>query len=314
MIFGGGTGDGKVNKTWVLTGADGTTGIPQWVELAAVNPPAPHRGHAAAYDPASNRLIVHGGCLGECTPLDYRVHVLSHSNGLGNTPVWTELATAGDPPPARNSHTAVFDPTSNRLIVFGGDDCCGDRFNDTWVLTEANGLGGEATWIRLAPAGEPPAGRAGHFAAFDAAANRMIVFGGVGESTQYGDLWMLSHANGLGGTPRWERCDSGGTLPNGMSQPVLAYDAGNSRLLVFGARDANGFANDLWQVSRAAGLGGPPAWERLAPTGAEPSPRCCAIAVFREATGRMVLVGNGGTTPIDVWALTLAATDGDEGG
>src|SRR2546422_7821931 len=41
-------------------------------------------------------------------------------------PAWIQLATSGGPPPQRKFHSSVYDPSSNRLIVFGGCSA-GDR-------------------------------------------------------------------------------------------------------------------------------------------------------------------------------------------
>ena len=86
--------------------------------------------------------------MGLCTPIDTGVYVLSHANGLGGTPTWDPLNPSGDLPAARIGHTTVYDPKSNRLILFGGGDCCGGSFNDTWVLVNANGMGGPPSWQR----------------------------------------------------------------------------------------------------------------------------------------------------------------------
>src|SRR5207249_10011186 len=145
--------------------------------------------------------------------IDTNAYTLSHANGLGGTPTWTQLRTAGGPPAPRDAPTGVYDPTSNELIIFGGDNCCGSRFNDTWVLTNANGLGSSTpTWTQLSTAGAPPA-RVGHSAIYDVTNNRMTVFGGgdcCGNLLK--DVWVLSNANGLGGTPTWTQLFPTGTL------------------------------------------------------------------------------------------------------
>jgi len=51
--------------------------------------------------------------------------------------------------PAKEAHTAVYDYTSNRMIVFSGGNH--DTVSpDVWVLTNANGLNGTPAWIQLA--------------------------------------------------------------------------------------------------------------------------------------------------------------------
>ncbi len=116
---------------------------------------------------------------------------------------WVELNTTGGPPSARRRHTAVYDPSANRMAVFGGATITG-IVNDVWVLTNANGQGGTSAWTQLGPTGGPPNIRRDHTAVYDPSTNRMTVFGGNTSTTTTGrvnDVWVLANANGQGGTP-----------------------------------------------------------------------------------------------------------------
>ena len=54
--------------------------------------------------------------------------------------VWERINAFGEPPPSRDGHTAVWDPMSNHMIVFGGFEFFGGApLNDLWILTKANG-------------------------------------------------------------------------------------------------------------------------------------------------------------------------------
>ena len=118
--------------------------------------------------------------------------------GLG-TPAWTQLAPLGTAPSGRAAPTAVYDPSSNEMIIFGGDQSRGYNngdTNDTWVLTNADGLGGAPQWIQLAPTGTLPPQRGGCGAAYDAANNRMLIFGGSsnwGAGHAFNDVWVLEN-------------------------------------------------------------------------------------------------------------------------
>jgi hypothetical protein len=87
-------------------------------------------------------------------------------------------------PEARGFHgsSTVYNPQSNRLILFGGRASNLLNLNDVWVLTNANGIGGQPTWTNYIPNGAQgsPAARSGHSAVYDATTDRMIVFGGCG--------------------------------------------------------------------------------------------------------------------------------------
>ena len=167
------------------------------------------------------------------------------------TPVWTSTivdGAAGSPPP-RLGPTAGYDASSNRMMVFGGA-----AYNDVWVLSNANGLGGTSVWtntVAQGAAGSPPP-RSIHTAVYDAASNRMMVFGGLGSSI-YNDVWVLSNANGLGGTPGWTNTVAQGAAgsPLGRVQPAAVYDASGKRMILFGGDIFTTYYNDVWVLSNA---------------------------------------------------------------
>jgi hypothetical protein len=131
------------------------------------------------------------------------VWTLSHANGLGGTPQWTNILADGaaGSPAKRWSHSAVYDVANNRMTIFGGGAFSGAAslscYNDVWVLANANGLGGSPIWTKLAPAGLKPGPRCGQTAVYDTANNRMMVFGGHNADAAYSVTWVLSHTNGL---------------------------------------------------------------------------------------------------------------------
>ena len=175
------------NDVWVLTNANGLGGTPAWTRLAPAGvPPSDKLGFSAVYDPTSNEMIVFGG------DRSANILILSHANGLGGTPAWTELTPAGGAIPPRYEHTAVYDPASNRMAIFGGGGL-GSQLNDTWVLANANNSGGTPTWTQLAPSGTIPPARQGQTAVLDPTTNRMIVFGGASGEVGFNDTWALSN-------------------------------------------------------------------------------------------------------------------------
>jgi hypothetical protein len=183
------------NDVWVLNNANGL-GTPSWTQLAPTGtPPAARGGTSAVYDPVNNVMIVFAGeATGSVLQSD--LWILTNANGLGGTPAWTQIATAGSPPP-RSAHTAVYDIGSNRMTVFGGGGTSG-LLSDVWLLANANGTGGTPAWTQLFPAGLPPAPRACHSAVYDPAANVMAVFAGFVDSLEIpiSDTFVLQHANG----------------------------------------------------------------------------------------------------------------------
>ena len=175
--------------------------------------------------------------------------VLTNANGNGGTPAWTSLNPSGTAPAARGQAAAIYDPTSNRMTIFGGQNCFSTLFNDTWVLTNANGLGGTPAWTQLATVGTPPSPREISSVGYDPATNRMIVFSG-GSSAPAADVWVLTNANGLGGNPTWIQLSPAGTAPVPRVTHSTVYDPTTNTLIVFGGETGTTpFLQDTW-VSR----------------------------------------------------------------
>ena len=200
--------------------------------------------------------------------------------------------------------------------MFGGFNACLPFLNDVWLLSDANGLGTPA-WTQLSPAGTPPIPRLFHSAVYDAANNRMIVFGGeanTGPTGALNDVWVLSHPNGLGGTPTWTLLTPTGGPPSPRFAHNAIYDPATNSMTVFGGIDITFavFFNDVWVLSNANGLGGPPTWTQLTPTGGPPSPRAGQSAIYNPPTNRMTIFGGAACvfcgSPIldDTWVLTDA--------
>jgi hypothetical protein len=248
IVFGGDPTPGycynDVNDVWVLTNADGTGGTPGWIQLSPTGTtPSGRSSYSAVYDPASNRLIVYGGHQ-ECTfPPDGDLWVLTSANGLGGTPSWIQLSPAGSGPGPRNSHSAFYDAANNLMMLFGGQLPSGPYTNDTWVLSNANGLGGTPTWTLLNPNGVPPAPRVYFGGAYDPTINSLVIFGGATSTTYTNDTWILSNANGLGGAPTWTRLNPNGPLPTPRYVLSCVAVPGANRIVIC---DGRGYGNDIY--------------------------------------------------------------------
>ena len=248
------------------------------------------------------------------------VWVLTNANGLGGPPAWVPLSPTGGPPPGasfpgREFTSAIYDGVTNRMIVFGGATCdpCGGR-NDVWVLTNANGLGGAATWLELFPTGGPPTGHYANGATFDSAGNRLMISFGLAPGGIAGDAWVLANASGLDrGTglpaaPAWTPLPSG---PDPRYFHAASYDAASNRMVVFGGLGNSGYQNDVWVLDNANGAG-PAAWSPTSPTGTPPQPRAVFYhyQLYDPATRRLLVFGGDADTAApaltDYWVLTEA--------
>jgi hypothetical protein len=151
----------------------------------------------------------------------------------------------------------VYDPTSNVFILFGGASGSGTDFNDVWVLSNANGTGGTPTWTQLSPTGTLPAARNENSATYDPTTNHMTIFGGGSNVATFGDTWVLTDANGLGGTPVWMQIASSSVdFPAPRSGHTAVYDPATNVMTIFAGYIglASPYsANDVFLLSRANG-------------------------------------------------------------
>lgn len=279
-------------------GATGLTFVVLTQTWAALTPtgtaPTARAGASAVYDAASNRLIVFGGRAAGGVQNDVRI--LVNANGLGGTPTWVALSPTGSPPAARQGHGAVYDAANNRMIVFGGDNGqpTPTIHSDVWVLSGANGLAGAGAWTSLAPGGSAPGALTQAAVAYNAASNRLIVFGGQGAvgCDARNDLHVLTNANGLGGAPAWLAPAVAGSAPSARARAGATYDTAGNRLIVYGGDGLCGAPlTDAFVLADADANGGTPTWAPLALTNAPAPGISGADGGFDPAFNRLVTFG-----------------------
>lgn len=274
--------------------------------------PNPRLWHSAVYDSDNSRMIVFGGAEGFSSPCANDVWILTNPNGVGGTAAWIQLSPTGQAPSPRAQHGAAYDPGSNTMIVYGGQDCFSTLSDQVWVLSNANGLGGTPTWTQLFPTGGGPGQREiTGGVAYDSANNRLIVFGGSLQNIgPQNDVWILSNANGQGGTPTWTQLSTGGTPPAPRAANSSTYDPTTNTLTIFGGADTSTIFGDSWVLSNANGLGGTPTWRQLGPFSLFPEAREYHTGVYNGSTNQLIVFGGFTTftafTTNDVFALSHA--------
>jgi hypothetical protein len=126
IIFGGETPTSPAprNDVLVVANASGAGEAPTWITLAPAGEVPPGRVNGAVvYDAPRNRLIVHGGCAGNCSPALQDTWALSNANFSG-----------------------AWDSTNRQLMIFGGNEAFfGTGRDDVWVMAE-DAASGQATW------------------------------------------------------------------------------------------------------------------------------------------------------------------------
>ena len=145
---------------------------------------------------------------------------------LNGTPQWTELFPTGQTPTGRLAGAAVYDPMRQRFVGFGGTI---NAPVDTWVLN----LRGQANWQPLPINGDRPYGHYAMTSVYDAAQDRMLIFGGSINDSYYGvnnDVWELK----LRGLPHWTNLTTSGARPTARRSGTAVFDPLRNRMVVYG--------------------------------------------------------------------------------
>lgn len=254
VLFAGWNGSTNTyySDTWTW---DGLT----WTKLAITGPNGAFLG--SAYDSARQRVVAWGG--GD---------QIWEFDGTS----WT-TRTVTPRPPGRQVISMTYDSARQRVVVFGGLDAKNPTpLSDTW---EWDGT----TWTKRTPAVSPPA-RAYHAMAYDAARQRVVMFGGDslhgGSGVIYNDTWewdgtawtefhpatsppindghnMVYDSQrskivmmGRGETWEWDGSQwakqSPATTPSSRSWFGMTFDSGRSITVAFGGW-GNGYLNDTWE-------------------------------------------------------------------
>ncbi|MFN7971450.1 MAG: kelch repeat-containing protein [Acidobacteriota bacterium] len=200
---------------------------------------------------------------------------------------WTPGPSAPPALEGRLLHASAYLASRDRVVVFGGASQREEYLSDTW---EYDGTGWTA-----GPAA-PPAmvGRNGHGMAYDAARQRIVLFGGFHSllmpSAYLSDTWEY---DGFA----W----SGGPAPppgmSGRSQFGMAFDERRGRTVVAAGGAGPGvFLDDVWEYDGAA-------WTPGVPPPAGLTPRYGLRMAWDDASGSIVLFGgNDGVYKNDTWA------------
>jgi hypothetical protein len=279
--------------------------------------PAARYEHTAIYDPGSDTMVIFAG---QHTTSSDNYNDVWWANDVTTAAClppcalrWTHSSKvlAGSPAP-RFGHTAVYDSASLRMVVFAGAqgvESPAPCLNDLYVLEDATGVGSTTKWVTLSATGSPPPVRYSHTAVYDSNDNEMIVFGGNNcAGTYYNDVWVLTNANGLSGTPAWTQLSPSGPAPGPRANTSAVYDAADDIMIVFGGYNGSPYG-DLWVLNHAGGVSGSPAWAQLNPTGTTPSARYQHSAVYDATANRMIIYGGHTRKAADItetWVLANA--------
>lgn len=181
-------------------------GRPFWSERSQ-HPATPRTAHAAAAVGATGTMMVFGGRRRRMgvTETGYLNDLWLYDSRVG----WDLLEVSGPVPEPRAYATMIYDPSRRTMIVYGGEfavadsctDFCTQVYSDVWEISATH----PDAWVRRTDGPR----RTRHTTIYDAARDRMVVFGGHDETGSYSnDVWAFSLADGS-----WTRLAPSGPVP-----------------------------------------------------------------------------------------------------
>ncbi len=218
-----------------------------------------------------------------------------HAGSQAFDGVWSRYDSTAAWPQARREFAAVYDVQRNRYVIFGGagDPYPTTLFNEVWWFD----LGGVTGWHLLTPAAPGPGPRHSPQWGYDAAQQRLLIFGGYGQHhpgdplAYLDDVWQLS----LDGTPTWTELFPTGTPPAGRLAGAAVYDPLRQRFVGFGG--TRGLPVDTWELD----LSGEPAWREVPTDSTSPPGSYGMTTVYDAVRDRMLIFG--GSTSDDYWGV-----------
>jgi hypothetical protein len=212
-------------------------------------------------------------------------------------------ATAFTPPSVRTGAAVAYDAAHGTVVLFSGETTAG-VLNDTWLWDGKSWSQAIAAGCIAACPSSPPA-RAAAAMAYDAVAQRVVLFGGGTTAGQFNDTWLWD------GSTWTAVCGTLGTPvcgPSGRVATNMAYDVASSTMILFGGQNTahtNGL-NDTWAWNGSAQT-----WTQLMSPGCttactkSPPARYGAGLAENAATDTVVLFGGIGQGSLlnDTWVF-----------
>jgi len=219
MLFGGCSSDPDypVDDQWLRVGDT-------WFPSGAAPRPAARLFHGLVHDTARDQFVLVGGYGGNNAFLG---DVWYYRQGQWQV----EL---GPTPPNRERHAIAYDPIRRRVVVFGG------RYASSSTALRADLWFFDGTAWTSIPAPNGPSARAGAVMTYDAANDRLVLFGGETANGFSDETWALVDTT-------WTLLQTNGS-PAPRSAAAMAYDPFVGDVLLLGGRDLTTTFGDSWQL------------------------------------------------------------------
>ncbi len=215
LLFGGEpctSGCAALADTWEFDGKS-------WKLLAPPVSPMARTTHSMAYDPTRKKVVLFGGCS---DPMNPRGSLLDDTWEWDGA-TWSPVTVATKPTPVRSA-SMQFDGAG--IVLYGGYGGVGPPgpppvSGQTWHYDGVS-------WTKQSPA-IAPTPRADAAVAFDAARQRVVVYGGracsSGMCSGYQEIWEW---NGVS----WRERSPSLVVPNDSGSAALAYDPTRRRTVL----------------------------------------------------------------------------------
>ncbi|MFO0582268.1 MAG: hypothetical protein U0229_08355 [Anaeromyxobacter sp.] len=241
VLVGGAVASGYDATTWTWDGA-------AWKAVCSAGACATAAQRVEpglTFDPGRGKAVLFGG-----TPsggFDGRIFEWDGAT-------WTEACTAapcstGAKPTGRATPTLYYDADRARTILVGGVAGFGNaECGSNWCGTEWEWDG--STWVQVTAPGSAPPGTRGVTPVYDAARDRVVLFGGLLAAGGYSsDTWLWDGARWAKGAPA--------TIPAARSNYAAAYIPGSNVVAMFGGYNgAELAAGYTWNGTNWTAIGG----------------------------------------------------------
>jgi hypothetical protein len=277
-------------------------------DMAMCNPgllrPSARGAHDAVRLPEQNAIAVFGGDTAPFDPTGMQPAVYLDELWQSDLAceAWTHPMPAGAPS-ARGLYAAAYDAKRARMLMMGGRTHAAAYVlhNDVWALDAATGA-----WSQLAPTGTPPTARQSHRAVYDAAKDRLLVFGG-NAGTLFGDqpladTWELSFAGSADGA--WRQIMGAG--PSARQDVASVIEPQSQRWIIYGgAASFIAYSPETWGFDLAGDT-----WKQLDDGGTTPGNRFWG-ELIDAGGGKLILFGGHDDGAIglrnDTWTLGISS-------
>jgi hypothetical protein len=266
ILYGGQTGDYRLEssyngETWAYDVAAN-----RWTQMKPSSGPTCRAAIELAYDAESDRVILYGGASGANTATWGLADTWAYDY---NTNTWEEMAKG----PAKHlGDRLAYDTESDRIILFGGYNMAGFFYNDTWAYDFDSD-----TWTEMKPSTSPP-GRNYHAMAYDARADRVLVWGSDSDTPVDKSIWSYDF-----NTNTWQEMKPGeGAYPVSRDYPVMAYDVESDRTILYGGIP---LGDETWAYAYKTNT-----WTKLEPS-TVPGQLSRHAIVYSTAAERVILFG-----------------------